>query len=51
MSIHPYNLKSNKKPTKWLGQANAAPLNFDPKPSEAAFLIDFFQVSINADRR
>ena len=27
----------NKKPTNWWGRENAAPLKFDPKPSEAAF--------------
>ena len=32
----------NKEPTNWLGHVqNAAPLNFDPKPSEAAFLAVF----------
>ena len=28
----------NKKPTTWCGGQNAAPLKFDLKPSEAAFL-------------
>ena len=27
----------NKTPINWLARQNAAPLKFDPKPSEAAF--------------
>ena len=34
--------KTNKKPTNWWGRQNAAPLKFDPKPSEAAFWMDRF---------
>ena len=30
-------LKLNKKPTNWWGMQNAAPLKFDPKPSDATF--------------
>ena len=33
-----------------VGQQNAAPLKFDPKPSEAAVLA-VFRTSINADRK
>ena len=35
-------LSNNKKPTNWWGRQNAAPLKFDPKPSEAAFWTDRF---------
>ena len=38
----------NKKPTNWLGRQNAAPLKFDPKPSETAFSA-VFRTLINAD--
>ena len=38
----------NKMPTSWWGRQNAAPLKFDPKKSEAAFLA-VFQTSRNAD--
>ena len=40
----------NKKPTNWWGDQNAAPLNFDPKLSPAAFQ-SFLRTSINAERK
>ena len=34
-------LQKNKMPTNWWGRQNAAPLKFDPKPSEVAFSASF----------
>ena len=46
----PIGVLPNKMPTNWWGRQNAAPLKFDPKPSEAAFSA-VFRTSVNADRK
>ena len=47
-ALRPCVVLPNKVSTNWWGRQNAAPLKFDPKPSEAAFSA-VLRTSINAD--